>query len=149
MKDSLIEHFRTRFQGHEAAVDPATWQVIEARLIAAGSPSDPVNDLFRARFQGHEADVDPAVWKGISARLGHPAAAGGAAAGGWAWWAAGIAGMAAAGAVAVLLLRGPDAPQQRPVATEPVTVDEPSPAAMPAAQADAGQPKEAAPAPSA
>lgn len=99
MKDSLNHLFRERFQGHEAQVDPATWQVIEARLLTSAPPTDPVNELFQERFKEHHVDVDPSVWQGISAQLGHGAAAGGSLLGGFGWVAAGIAGALVAGAL--------------------------------------------------
>ena len=46
MKDSLKDLFRERFQGHEAPVDPATWQVIEARMLT--SPPSPGSASIRA-----------------------------------------------------------------------------------------------------
>lgn len=91
--------FRERFQGHEAPVDPATWQVIEARLLTSAPPADSVNELFRERFADHQVDVNPAIWKGISSQLGHGAAAGGGLFGGFGWIAAGLAGVAAVGAL--------------------------------------------------
>ncbi len=124
MKDSMTHLFRDRFQGHEAPVDPATWQVIEARLIAAGPAADPVNDLFRERFQGHESPVGPQVWNGIGAQLGHPVAGGG-----FGWMAAGVAGVVAIGALVFALQSGPDnkpeLAQAMTVAVEPApTVEE-------------------------
>lgn len=104
MKDSLNDLLRERFQGHEAPVDPALWQVIEARLIAAGPATDPVNELFRERFQGHEAEVDAAVWDGISQQLGQPAGSAVGGVGQWGWWAVGIGAAAIATA---LLIGGP------------------------------------------
>ncbi len=92
MKDSLNHLLRDRFQGHEAPVDPATWQVIEARLLTGVPAADQVNNLFRERFQQHELHVDPAVWQGVSAQLGHTAGAG--LLGGFGWVAAGLAGVA-------------------------------------------------------
>lgn len=96
MKDSLNHLLRDRFQGHEAPVDPAIWQVIEARLLTGAPANDDVSDLFRQRFQQHEMHVDPAVWQGISSQLGHSAAAGGLL-GGYGWIAAGVAGLVVAG----------------------------------------------------
>jgi hypothetical protein len=118
MKDSLNDLLRERFQGHEAPVDPALWQVIEARLIAAGPATDPVNELFRERFQGHEADVDAAVWDGISQQLGQPAGSASGGVGQWGWWAAGIGAVAIT--TAALLLGGP-------VAQEPTAQAEAAP----------------------
>lgn len=117
MKDSMNHLFRDRFLGHEAPVDPATWQVIEARLIAAGPPADPVNDLFRERFEAHESPVSPKVWDGISSQLGHPVASTG-----FGWLAAGVAGVVAVGAM-VLALQGepekkPELVQAAPMVTE-------------------------------
>lgn len=98
MKDSLNHLFQERFQGHEAPVDPALWQVIEARLLTSAPPTDSVNELFRDRFEDHHVDVDPSVWQGISSQLGHGAASGGLL-GGFGWVAAGIAGVLVTGAV--------------------------------------------------
>jgi hypothetical protein len=93
MKDSLNHLMRDRFQGHEAPVDPAVWQVIEARLLtSAPAGQDKVNELLRERFAQHEASVPPAAWANIAHRLGHSAA--GAGAGTWGLVAAGIAGAA-------------------------------------------------------
>lgn len=119
MKDSMTHLFRDRFQGHEAPVDPATWQVIEARLIAAGPPADPVNELFRERFEAHESPVSPKVWDGISSQLGHPVASTG-----FGWLAAGVAGVVAVGAM-MLALQGepekkPELAQAAPMLTEAV-----------------------------
>jgi len=124
MKDSMTHLFRDRFQGHEAPVDPATWQVIEARLIAAGPAADPVNDLFRERFQGHESPVGPEVWNGISSQLGHPVAGSG-----FGWMAAGVAGVVAVGALVFALQSSPNSKsetaQATPVVVEPApTVEE-------------------------
>lgn len=94
MRNSLNHLLRERFQGHEAPVDPALWQVIEARLIAAGPATDPVNELFRERFEEHEAEVDPGVWDGISQQLGHGAGAAAGSVAQWGWWAAGIGAIA-------------------------------------------------------
>lgn len=105
MKDSLSNLFRERFQGHEAPVDPAAWQVIEARLLTAPPASDSVNELFRERFHEHEVDVDPSVWQGISSQLGHGAAGGGLL-GGYGWVAAGVAGVVAIGALVIALNSG-------------------------------------------
>lgn len=103
MKDSLKDLFRERFQGHEAPVDPATWQVIEARMLTSPPAADNVNELFRERFQQHEVNVDPGVWQGISSQLGHGAAAGGGLFGGFGWVAAGIAGVVVVGALVLAL----------------------------------------------
>ncbi len=97
MKDSLTDLFSERFQSHEAPVDPATWQVIEARLLTSAPATDQVNELFRERFEQHEVSVDPGVWQGISSQLGHGAAAGSGLLGGFGWVAAGVAGIVVAG----------------------------------------------------
>lgn len=109
MKDSLKDLFRERFRGHEAPVDPATWQVIEARMLTSAPATDNVNELFRERFQQHEVSVDPGVWQGISSQLGHGAAAGGALFGGFGWVAAGIAGLVVVGGL-VIALNGDEKP---------------------------------------
>ncbi len=109
MKDSLKDLFRERFQGHEAPVDPATWQVIEARMLTSAPATDNVNELFRERFQQHEVSVDPGVWQGISSQLGHGAAAGGGLFGGFGWVAAGIAGLVVVGGL-VIALSGDEKP---------------------------------------
>ncbi|MBK9176326.1 MAG: gliding motility-associated C-terminal domain-containing protein [Flavobacteriales bacterium] len=105
MKDKMNHLFRERFQGHEAPVDPATWQVIEARLLTSAPASDSANDLFKDRFQQHEVNVDPGVWQGISSQLGHGAAGGGLL-GGYGWVAAGLAGVVAVGALVFALNQG-------------------------------------------
>lgn len=117
--------FRERFQGHEAPVDPATWQVIEARLLTSAPASDPVNELFKERFQHHEVNVDPGVWQGISSQLGHGAAAGGSLLGGYGWVAAGLAGVVAVGALVFALNQGDGeaAPAQQ-VASEPALTEQ-------------------------
>ncbi len=121
MKDDLSHLFRERFQGHEAPVDPALWQVIEARLLTAAPPSDPVNDHFRQRFEQHEVEPDPAVWENISSKLGQPAAAGSGMLGGYGWVAAGLAGALAIGAVVLALTLGPpDAPVTAEAAADSV-----------------------------
>lgn len=109
--------FRERFQGHEAPVDPATWQVIEARLLTSAPPADSVNELFRERFAEHHVDVDPSVWQGISSQLGHGAAAGGGMLGGFGWVAAGVAGFVVAG-VLMWNLQEPIPEQAVPVLAE-------------------------------
>lgn len=127
MKDSINHLFRDRFQGHEAPVDPATWQVIEARLIAAGPATDPVNDLFRERFDGHESPVDPKAWNTISSQLGHPVASSGLG-----WMAAGVAGVVAIGAMVFALEGGPEKKpeiaQAAPVVAELAVEDSLNPA---------------------
>lgn len=102
-KDELNELFRSRFQGHELAVDPGLWTVITAQLAATAPLNDEgLRDLFQERFQGHEATVDPGAWEGISSQLGQGTAAGAAATGGWSaglgWAAAGVGVLAIAGA---------------------------------------------------
>ena len=94
MKDSLNDLFRQRFQGHEAPVDPATWQVIEARLLTTAPAADPVNEIFRDRFAGHEVNVPPGAWQAISAQIGQGAASG---LGAFGWIAAGLGGVIAVG----------------------------------------------------
>ena len=120
MKDDLSRLFRERFQGHEAPVDPALWQVIEARLLTAAPPSDPVNDIFRQRFEHHEVEPDPAVWENISSKLGHTATAGSGMLGGFGWVAAGLTGALAIGAVVLALTLGPDAPVTAEATAEPI-----------------------------
>jgi hypothetical protein len=102
MKDSLNHHLHERFLGHEAPVDPGLWQVIEARLIAAGPATDPVNDLFRERFQEHEAEIDASVWDGINSQLNPTASLTSGLAQTWGWWAAAI-GIVAVSTMSVLL----------------------------------------------
>lgn len=119
MKDSLSHLLRERFEGHEAPVDPATWQVIEARLLTAAPATDAVNELFRERFEEHQVDVDPSAWQAISSQLGHGAAAGGGFLSGFGWVAAGVAGVVAAGAL-VWALRADPADSTRPAVAEHV-----------------------------
>ncbi|MBK7946128.1 MAG: gliding motility-associated C-terminal domain-containing protein [Flavobacteriales bacterium] len=109
MKDNLSHLLHERFQGHEAPVDPALWQVIEARLIAAGPATDPVNELFRERFQNHEAGVDASVWDGISSQISQPAGWVGSLSQTWGWWAAAV-GVVAVTAFTALLW--PEAAEQ-------------------------------------
>ena len=113
MKDSLKDLFSERFQGHEAPVDPAMWQVIEARLLTAAPVADPVNDLFRERFNGHEVNVTPNAWQNISQQMGHGVSAGGAF-GGYGWIAAGIGGLLLTGGLIYSLSGQPDQLAQAP-----------------------------------
>ena len=109
MKDSLRDLLQERFQGHEAPVDPATWQVIEARLLTSAPATDHVNELFRERFQQHEVNVDPSVWQGISSQLGQGAVATGSSFGSLGWIAAGVAGVVAIGGLIAVLNQEPKA----------------------------------------
>lgn len=118
MKDSMNDLFRERFQGHEVPVDPAAWQVIEARLLTSAPAADHVNDLFRERFQGHEVSVDPAVWTGISTQLGHVATTGGLL-GGFGWVAALVVGTVVTGGL-VIALSGNGSNSDKPVAAAAV-----------------------------
>ncbi|MEO8591263.1 MAG: gliding motility-associated C-terminal domain-containing protein [Flavobacteriales bacterium] len=98
MKDSLNSLFRARFQGHEAPVDPGTWQAIQGQLVASApaAATEPAPGTLQGKFEGHEVHVDPAVWQNISAQLGHGVGAGtsgGGFFGGLGWAAAGVAGL--------------------------------------------------------
>lgn len=112
--------FRERFQGHEAPVDPGTWEAIQGKLAAATAVAgtDPVSELFRDRFQGHEVQVVPSVWQGISSQLGHTAAVGTTASSGFfGWAAAGVAALAlATGGYFLLRNDTPTADPAAPVA---------------------------------
>lgn len=119
---------RERFQGHEAPVDPATWQVIEARLLTGAPAADPVNEIFRERFTRHEVSAPPGAWQAISAQMGHGAASG---LGAFGWIAAGLGGVIAVGGLiytlnsgtpegAVAEVKGPEAVNAQ-LATEPIT----------------------------
>lgn len=136
MKDSLNELFHQRFQGHEAPVDPAVWQVIEARLLTTPPAADPVNELLRERFSGHEVNVAPAVWQNIGTQLGH-----GAGFGSFGWIAAGIGGVVLTGGLLYMLSGQPNKvaiaqPQHVEVATQQAPIipngEEPGGAVLPA-----------------
>lgn len=101
-RDDMIRQLQERFSGHEVPVDPGTWTAISGQLAASAAATGAVDQLFRDRFTSHEADVDPGVWDAISGQLGHGAAAGGAGASGWGT----VAGWAAAGIVAVVMVGG-------------------------------------------
>lgn len=122
MKDSLKDLLQERFQAHEAPVDPATWQVIEARLLTSAPATDHVNELFRERFQQHEVNVDPAVWQGISSQLGQGAVAAGSSFGTLGWIAAGVAGVVAIGGLIAVLNQEPRAEVAVAPEATPVTV---------------------------
>ncbi len=153
MKNSLTDLFRERFQGHEAPVDPALWQVIEARVIASGPAQDPVNDLFRERFQAHEAEVDASVWDSINQQLHQPAGITSGISSHWGWWAAGAAGVAAVAITTALLWPSAPSNAEKPVAAqamemtaEPQAAVEPA-GSTPLTEAETNSPVSGVPAP--
>jgi hypothetical protein len=95
MKPDLRDIFQDRFSGHEAPVDPGTWQGIQSKLDALSS-ADGLQEMFQEKFNGHELDVDPSLWNSISSQIGSGAAVGTTAGGG-------IIGWAAAGVTAVVV----------------------------------------------
>ncbi len=133
MKDSLKDLFQEHFQGHEAPVSPATWQVIEARLLTAAPAADPVNELFLERFSGHEVIVSPNVWQNISQQMGHGVSAG-STFGGYSWIAAGIGGILLTGGLIYSLSGQPEQLAQEPATpVEVLAQEEPVTLMIPAA----------------
>lgn len=134
MKDRLSRLFQERFQGHEAPVDPGTWQAIQSQLTTptTSAHSEPTPGKLRSKFDGHEVHVDAAVWQNISTQLGHSVvagSAGGASFGGLGWAAAGVAGLLAVGGL-IYVLNTSDA--AKPVLAEvaPTSIAAEAPAAV-------------------
>ncbi len=133
MKDRLSRLFQERFQGHEAPVDPGTWQAIQGQLTTPTTSThpEPTQGKLQSKFAGHEVHVDSAVWQNISTQLGHGVAAGTAGGsgllGGLGWAAAGVAGLLAVGGLIYMLNNAdPAKPVLVEVAPTSITVETPT-----------------------
>ena len=129
MKDRLSRLFQERFQGHEAPVDPGTWQAIQGQLMTpvTSVQPEPTPGKLQAKFAGHEVHVDAAVWQNISTQLGHSVAAGSASGGflgGLGWAAAGVAGLIGIGGLIYVLNSGDTAQSNLAQVVSPVVVTE-------------------------
>ena len=60
MRPDLRDIFQERLAGHEIPVDPAAWQVIQAK-IGSMAGAEGLQEVFQDKFNGHEVDVDPSV----------------------------------------------------------------------------------------
>ena len=89
MRPDLRDIFQERLAGHEIPVDPAAWQVIQAK-IGSMAGAEGLQEVFQDKFNGHEVDVDPSVWNAISSQIGQGAIAGSAGGAIIGWAAAGL-----------------------------------------------------------